>query len=455
MTCRLRPRPASLLLAGILIATAGIEAHAQQERPSQASGAHAGLRLSIAEAVARSVQLNEQVLVARADRAAARGAVREIRADALPELSADFGYTRNIQTPVLFFNTDEGVQQISIGDANEYSFRLGLRQTLLDFSLGPARAAARLAEDASLAGVEATRDEVALQTRLAYYTVLLDRALVRVEEKALEAAQRRLAQVEEFYEVGTGSEFDLLTAQVEVDNIRPGLIEARNQLELDLNELKRAIGLPLDSSLVLTDSFPAPADVDVELDQAVQRALAQRSDLQAQRLSVELRGESLTSERAGALPSLLLDAAILRRASSADVVPPSRDFSQSTSVGLSLEWPIFDGAARSGRIQQAQAVLERERYRLRQLREDVRLEVQQTLLARDAAREEIAASDANVRRAERALEIAQSRFRNGLSTQVELEDAELAVTEARTNYARALYRFAVADARLRAAMGER
>ena len=413
------------------------------------------LRLGIEEAVERAAELNEQVLVARAERARAQGIVRETRADALPDITADLGYTRNIQTPVIFFNTEQGVQQITIGQANEYSFRLGLRQTLLDFSLGPARGAARLAEDASLAGVEAARTGVALQARIAYYDVLLDRSLLEVEERALETAEQRLNQVREFHEVGTGSEFDLLTAQVEVDNIRPRVIEARNRLEVDRNELKRTIGLPLARQLVLSDSFPLPTEIDVDLEQAVDHALAERSDLRAQRLSVDLRQEGLTSERSAALPSLFLDAAVLRRASSGDVIPPSRDFSQSTTVGLALEWPIFDGAARSGRIQQARAELERERYRLQRLAEDVRLDVQQSLLALNAAREEISASESNVRRAERALEIAQTRFRNGLSTQVELNDAALAMTEARTNYARALYRYAVARAQLQAAMGER
>lgn len=413
------------------------------------------LRLSLEGAVERAVELNEQVLVARAERARAQGIVKTTRADALPEIDADFGYTRNVQTPVIFFNTDEGVQQISIGDANEYSFRLGLQQRLIDFSLGPARAAARLAEDASLAGVEATRDQVALETRIAYYDVLLDRSLLEVEEKALQAAQERLGQVREFYEVGTGSEFDLLTAQVEVDNIRPRLIAARNRLEIDRNELKRVIGLPLERPLALTDSFPAPDATPLDLEEAVGRALANRADLRAQRLSVDLRREDLASQRSAALPALFLNAALVRRASSADVLPPSRDFTQSTTVGVSLQWPIFDGAARSGQIQQAEAAVTRERYRLQQLGANVRLDVQQALLARDAALEEIDASSSNVRRAERALEIAQTRFRNGLSTQIELEDVELALTEARTNYARALYRHAVARAQLQAAMGAR
>lgn len=411
--------------------------------------------MSIEDAVARATEINEDVLMARAERARAQGQVREVRAGSLPDISASLGYTRNIQTPVLFFNTPEGVQQISIGEDNEYSFALRLSQPIIDFSLGPARTAARLAEDASRASVEAARTSVALEARLEYYAVLLDRRLVEVEERALEQAQERLAQVEAFQRAGTGSEFDVLTAQVEVDNIRPRLIEARNRLELDRNNLKRTIGLPLDRPLELTDSFPAPEESDLALEEAIARALEGRSDLRAQLAAVALQRESLSAERYDALPALSLEAQLLRRASSSDLVPPERDFTQTTTLGVMFEVPLFDGRARSGRIQQAEAAMERERYRLQRLRENVRLDVQQAHLALQAARERIQASEGTIRRAQRALEIASIRFENGLSAQIEVSDAELALTEARTNHARALHAFAVARAQLQAAMGER
>lgn len=414
------------------------------------------LRLDLDEAVERATTRNENVLIARAERARAEGIVKETRAQSLPEITASFGYTRNIQTPVLFFNTPEGVQQINIGNDNDLTFNVNLRQPLLDFSLGPARTAARLAEDAGSASVESARTQAALAARLAYYQALLDRALLDVQEKALENAQARLRQVEEFYEAGTASEFDLLTAQVEVDNIRPRLIEARNRLELDRNELKRVIGVPLDREVQLTDSFSTPAaSSDMEMAEALRQALQERADLRSQQLAVDLQQQSLTAERMDALPALSLNAGLSRRASSDDLIPPERDFSQTTSVGLSLEVPLFDGRSRAGRVQQAEAAVTRERFRLQQLREDVRLEVQQAVLALSAAREETEASRSNVRRAERALEIAQVRFRNGLSSQVEVNDAELAVTEARSNYANALYRYSTARARLTAATGAR
>ncbi|HZD05099.1 MAG TPA: TolC family protein, partial [Longimicrobiales bacterium] len=110
---------------------------------------------------------------------------------------------------------------------------------------------------------------------------------------------------------------------------------------------------------------------------------------------------------------------------------------------------------RAGRVQQAEADLRSQRYRLQQLEESVRLEVQQAWQSLQSADERIEASRSNVRRAERALEIAQTRFENGLATQVELNDAELAVTRARTNYAQALFSHGVARAELMRAQGKR
>lgn len=414
------------------------------------------VRLSLEDAVRRAVIYNVEVLVARAEQARTRGLVKEVRSRSLPEITADFNYTRNIQRPVLFFNTPEGVQQISLGNDNDYTFGLRLEQSLLDFSLGPARRAAGLSADATGAQVEAARTGAALNARLAYYTALLDRELVTVQEQALAQSEARLEQVSMMHRAGTASDFDLLTAQVEVENIRPQLIEARNQLALDRNRLKRAVNLPLDIQIVLTDSLERPTELEPPLlEEAHEVAARQRSDLQAQRVTLDLQRQNLLAQRRGALPSFDLFASVTRRGSSERLFPGERDFSQSATAGLAFSLPLFDGRERAGLVQQAEAALDRERYRLEELRENVRLEVQQALQNLEATREQVAASESNVARAERALDIAQTRFRNGLSTQVELNDAELAATRARTNFAQALYDYSVARARLDAALGER
>lgn len=451
-----RPWAAALLLLAVpaptaLAGQAAPTGAAAEERPEGA------VRLGLEEAVRRAVTYGEDVLMARAERARIEGQVKEVRARSLPEISAEVGYTRNIQRPVIFFETGEGVEQIAIGNDNDYAFGLSFSQPLLDLSIGPARRAARLSEDATAAQVASARRTTGLQAKLEYFTVLLDERLVEVQEQALAQARARLEELEMRFEAGTASEFDVLTARVEVDNIRPQLLEARNRLELDRLRLRRTVNVPADVPLVLTDSLRPPEAVSPpaeELSEALARAFEQRSDLRSQATVVELQRANLDARRGEAWPSVDLTASLARQASSADLFPEQRDFSQSATAGLALSLPLFDGRARSGRVQQARAAVEREGYRLEQLREDVGLEVQQALQTLGSARERVEASASNVGRAERALEIAQERFRSGLSTQLELDDAELAVTRARTNHAQALFEYNAAVARLEAAVGE-
>lgn len=428
---------------------------------SQEGGREAGgaLPLSLEGAVARAVERNEDVLIALAEEDRTEGLIREVSAGAWPSVTASGVYTRNLERPVFFLDSPDGVQRIEVGSDNDVDLAASFRQALWDPVLGPAVRAAELTREAAGATTERVRTLVALEARLSYFDALLARDLVGVQEQALGQAEARLEQVRAFRDAGTAAEFDLLTAEVEAANLRPALIEARNRLELALNRLKRVVGLPLSERVELTDGFPGPAgeegaDPGAALEASVAAALGRRSDLRNQRLVVELQQQQVTAERRSALPSLDLTADYVRR-SSTDDLPQDDDFVDSLAAGLVVEVDVFDGRERKGRVAQAEAALERERQRLARLTESVRLEVEQALLALRAARESVAASRGTVARAERALSIAQLRFRNGLSTQVELDDAELAVTEARTNLARALHARATARARLQAATGER
>ncbi|HEX6200936.1 MAG TPA: TolC family protein [Thermoanaerobaculia bacterium] len=450
---------ASALVAALALAAVGpADAQDPPEVPAPPAVEEGVLPLSLEGAVARAVERNEEVLIALAEEARTEGLIREVSAGAWPELTATGVYTRNIERPVFFFNSPEGLQRIEVGSDNEVDLAASLRQTLWDPVLGPAVRAAELAREAAGAGTERVRTLVALEARLSYFDALLASDLVRVQEQALSQAEARLGQVRAFHDAGTAAEFDLLTAEVEAANLRPPLIEARNRLDLALTALKRVVGLPQSREVALTDGFPAPepgaSDVDAELAQAVAAALSGRSDLRNQRLAVALQEERVAAEQSSAFPSLDLTADYGRRASTDDL-PEDDDFVDSLAAGLFLEVELFDGWERKGRVAQAEAALERERQRLAQLTEGVRLEVEQALLSVRAGREWVEASRGTVARAERALEIAQLRFRNGLSTQVELDDAELAVTEARTNLARALHTYATAQAALQAATGER
>ncbi len=434
------------LAAGILSPAVGLA-----QEPAAAAPP---VRLSVAEAVERALESNEQTRIARAGVDRTRGLAREAFSRALPSIDGSYRLAHNLQRPVIFFNQGGETQQISIGEDNEHDFSLSVEQPIFDRSLGAAVSAARHGEAASEAGYERALSDVAFQTRVAYYNILLARAGVEARRGAIQLAEDRLQQVELFLDVGTASEFDQLTARVDLENERPALIRAENEANLASNALKRVAGLPLDAPIELTDTL-AYEPVATALEEAVQRALADRSDLEAQSQIVELREELVNVVRAEAYPSLSFQFDLSRRASSVEFSPEDSDFSQSASAALALDIPIFDGRRTQGLTLQARADFVEAQERYRALERDVRLGVLDAWQSVEAAAQAVDATRATEDQARRAYEIALVRFRNGLSTQLELDESEQSLVEADLNAAAALYDHMVARARLRNAMGDR
>jgi outer membrane protein TolC len=436
----------------LLCAPTGVEA----ADPAAPHAAQAGVpavevELSLDEAVRRAVESNEEVLLAQADQRYAESLLSEVRSALRPNVDLDLDYTRNIEQPVFFLQQNGVVQEIQVGSKNEYDFSLSLTQPLFDARVFPALRATQYNRDAALAGVADRRTAIALGTRIAWYDVLLAGEQVEVQRQALQQASDRLRQVEELYGAGTAAEFDVLTASVEVDNLRPALIQAENDQRIGRERLKRIVGLPPTATVRLAGDF-TPLAATPSLDEALETAFATRSDLRALELAAEAQEQRIERERRSNLPHVDLVAEVRRQASTEKTLPD--ELVQSSNAQIQVSVPLFQGGARKARVEQEKASLDSSRLRVVQLGEDIRLQVQQALLNLRAAREAIEASRSNVARAARALEIGQVRFKNGLSTQLELSDAELAVTQARSNYAAARYAYSVAWARLQAALGE-
>ena len=439
--------------AAVLLATFSSPAAAQPPETGTATGpagAPASLTLSLDEAISRALASHEDVRLAEADRRLAAGRLAEVESVLRPGLTFDLDYTRNVEQPVFFLQQDGRVQEIQVGSDHEYDLALSLEQPLFDARVFPALRANRLALDAADAAVLDRRTAIALAARLAYYDALLAGEQVEVQRQALAQADARHDQVEALFGAGTAAEFDLLVARVEVDNIRPDLIAAENRLRLTVQRLKRVVGLPPATDLALAGDF-APIAPPPGLDDSVEAALLARGDLEALRLAAAAQEQRVERERRANLPSVSLLAELRRQASSDEAVPD--DLVQSSNAQVQVTVPIFQGGARKARVEQEKATLESNRLLVQQRTEDVRLQVEEALLALDGARRAIEASGSNVERAEKALEIARVRFANGLSTQVELNDAELAVTRARSNFAESRYAYSVSWARLQAATG--
>ena len=415
------------------------------------------LRLSLTDAVSLALRHNETLLIAFEDEKRASGAVKEAWAGALPNIELQGTYQGNLKKPAFFAPEEFGGGKFEIGEDIEVLGNVRLDQVLYAFGrVGNAVQYANIFKEIAALSVGNARSEVTFSAKEAYFRVLLMQHVVDIQRQSLNQARSHLADIEVKFSQGTTSRFSLLRARVEVKNREPEVISAENNLALAVQDFKQILGLDDTAACILTDSLWYNP-YDVREDEAIDVALRSRPEIRRLELNVEGKNKILAIEKAGTLPILGLYGQVMLQgqAHRYHLIDPfdKEHRAISASAGLSLSVPIFDGFRSKGRVQQARASLRRAQYELEQARKAVRLEVTKAVQDLRSLQREYESQSATVELAQEAYAIAETRFLNGLSTQLELTDAETALHFARTNFAQTLYRYNVAIANVERALG--
>lgn len=420
------------------------------------------LVLSLADAVELAVHRNEALLIAKQDLERAEGAVREAWSGALPKLELQGVYQGNFKKPAFFVpedlaGEDGGDTKVEIGGDVEVQGSLRLDQVLYAFGrVGNGVKYASIFRSIAAVGVDHARSEVVFSAKEAYFTVLLMQSLVEIQHQSLRQAETHLANVEKQFHQGRASRFTLQRAKVEVKNREPALIRAENHLRLSFDDLRRMIGVEPDAVIAMRDSLGF-VPVTLNRSAALDSGLQNRPELHALRLNVEGKQRILSIYKANVLPVLGLfgQVVVQGQASRRDWYKPLREENHQVSVqgGVGLSVPVFDGFKTRGQVQQARADLRKAEFELQQAQKSITLDIIKAVQDLEGLLREHEAQVATVDLAEDAYAIAKTRFENGLSTQVELNDAELAMDLARTSRAETLYRYNVALANYERALG--
>jgi outer membrane protein TolC len=451
--------------------------------PGEAQSPSDTLPLTLDQAVTRALDDSEEIGAARATLAQAEAQVTQATAGALPQLSSNLVYTRAIKTifdeaaappPVSdtlippAFDLDKPPEErfdllsqllaqdfigslfqgLPFGRKNTYIATFSLTQPLyVGGKVGAALNVARHFRSAARSQLEEAEAEIVLQVRGAYLTAALAQRLYRIAVESRRVAREHLEQVESFFQAGTASEFDLLRARVDLENRDPVVIQAENGATLALLELKRLVNIPAHRPVRLTTAMePTITDVD---ESRLRRAILERPALSAAKEAVAMRKEAVKIARGDRLPSVALQGTMGFQGFPDNALPPGFDqWRKDWSVALTLSVPIFDGFRTRGQVDQAKAELNVARLEESQLREALELELEAALAEYRNVRAQIRARRQTVVLAERTLELADARFANGLSTQLEVSDAALLLDQARVNEVQALYDYVQVLARL-------
>lgn len=435
-----------LLLLVAVISTAG------RALPAQTT-------LSLGDAARLAAKQSGGVDVARQRVAQAEARVTQRRGALFPDLAAGIAQAeRNINSATFGFSFSNPVTGKPllrpdgeiIGPVPIVDMRYRLQQPLLDLGNVARWRAAQSSVLAASADVQAQADLAAATAAAVYVRAARADAQLasRRADSALAADLLRIARDQ--LQAGTGIALDVTRAESQLANVRAQIIGARNERDRGLLELKRAVGLPLDAPLVLSDSLAGMpvGDVTPDAASALARVTESRADVKAllaQETAQQAATKAIKWERTPQL-GLVVDQGVIGK--NWNRLLPTYSWGVQLSVGL------FDGFRREGRVQEQMAASRETDAKLRDLRAQSALEVRAALLDLSAAREQVEAVRERLRLAEQEVSQAQERFRAGVAGNGDVITALLSLNQARTLRNDALASYQGSRVALARAMGE-
>ncbi|RMF60635.1 MAG: TolC family protein [Calditrichaeota bacterium] len=408
------------------------------------------LYLSLQSAIDLALKNNPRIHLAKDEIRLAKQQVREAYASLYPQIEAAINYTRNIQSPVFF--SDIAPKPIKIGRNNQYSIGVSVRQAIwLGGKLFTAQDIAKLAVEGARENLQLSKENIVAEVTKTFYSVLLMKEIARVTEETLESARANYQNILQLKREGVASEFDSITARVRVANLEPEVIKARSNVQTVSNALKFLLDIPLSQPVKVIGNleFSPPPSLENELE----FALANRRELSALKIQREILKKLKKIEKANYFPSIFAFGNYQNQGSSEDFDFNERERATIVNAGVGISIPLFNGFQTAARVQQAQIRIDEMNRQIALLSQQIKLEVENSRLKLEEARKRIEAQTQSVQQAEKALEIAKVRFRSGLSTQVELTNAETVLEQTKLAQLSAIYDYLIAKTDYEKALG--
>ncbi len=384
--------------------------------------------LTMEEAVNIALRQNPEVLRAVREIERARGRVIEVRAQALPHIalkgSFDEMESSLLQTGALRTSTQNKSWNISL-EASQVVFAGG--------KINAAIEAERLAQDSLYFSLRDVIDRVVSQVRQQFSSVLATKGLIEVAQESVELAAQQLRDATNRFEAGTVPRFNVLRAEVELASVKPSLIRAKNDHLIAQLQLAKTLGLDASPDGQLTFQCVGELQIGyrpVPLADALSLGRARRPSLKAQRQQILIEKQRISVARAGYLPHVEAVGGVRKQSAS-----PSTNFDDALTgyfLGLRGTWNIFDGLETNGQVAQAKARMDSAIITYEDALQNVELEVQKAYADLRQFRETVESQQKNVEQAREALRLSQERLSAGAGTQLEVLDARVALTRART-----------------------
>ena len=412
--------------------------------------------ISIEAALELALARSEEIVIAQAGVDRAGSEQIRARSDLFPQLSASASYDRALASEFegLFDVGDlTDLEDLPFGQKNTWRLDFSFTQNLYSGGRIAAQTdVARTSRQAAEINLASTRAQLMLEVVQAYYDAALTERLVEIAEATYKQADATYQQVSVAYNAGSQPEFELVRSQVTRDNQRPTIIRRRADRDIAMLRLRQLLEIPASERIAVSvpldaDTLgpPAPFAAGVLL-ASVEAPDVSRAPIRQAETAVQQSEALVRVARSQRLPTITFTSGYGEVAYPSGAIP--EDFRRNWTIGAVAQVPILTGGRLRADVAIAQAEARMAEARLQQARELAALDTQSALEELRASVSAWEASAGTIRQAQRAYEIAELRYREGVSTQVELSDARLALVLAQATRAQAARDVQVARARV-------
>jgi outer membrane protein TolC len=428
--------------------------------------------IGIEEAINIALANNRDIKVAEMNVRKAESAVDEAFGYALPSLDLSATYYRFLQKPKMPFPDfaallgnatygilfDENVLTRdeskfkpvstalqSFSQTNNFESSVQLTQVLFNSAVLKGIGSSKIYLDLSKEDLKRTISAVIFDVKKTFYGVMLSKALYEITEASFNNASQNFRNVKALHGQGFVSEFDNLQAEVRVENIRPVLLQMENTYLMSKDGLKILLGIDQSEDIEVTGEFIFEDSIIPDETEVISAALQDNYSIRTMQLKIAVDDAFIDLDRSDYWPSL---AAFANYSYSGSADNFKFQKYSAATVGVSFSINLFRGIRTYHKVEQAEISKSQSEEQFTVLKDYIASQVKSTINDIRKVKASLEAQQRNVKLAERAYELATIRYKEGTGNQLEIENADIALRQAKINHLQSVYEYIVSKSEL-------
>ncbi|MBO5875467.1 MAG: TolC family protein [Alistipes sp.] len=406
------------------------------------SGLAQTTKLTLEQALEIALSENPTIKIADQEIEIKRYAKQGTYAKLYPQIDATATYQRVIEKQTMSMSLGGQTQTIKVGSDNSFNGGISAAMPVVNAQLWASLKVSALDVELAVEKARSSRQDMVEQVTKAYYSVLLAKESLAVYKSVYNNAVENNKNVKMRYDVGSVSEYDMIRSNVSVQNAEPNVFEAENSVMLTLWQLKALLGLDLQMDIDVEGSL---MDFKSAMDEAYslsQLDLTNNTTMKQFELQEQMLDKALKITKLANVPTLSVNAAYLYTALGNDGRFGQKEaWNPYSYAGVQLNIPIFAGNSKRAATRKANLDLSNLQLQRENVERQLRVAMIQSLNSMQTSVKQFNSADATVAQAQRGYEIAVKRYEVGKGTLVEIDNSQLALTQAELSRNSSIYNF--------------